>query len=236
MDRLRTLKRNIVLVALSASSAVTLAASILLDSFLLVFIGLGLMIWASSLVYISSTKMMKLRLVVPPLRDAMYAVDGLLTRTGGDCHTIFTPSVTPGGRPSQERVCANPRDRVPMLPLGTHLFNEYVKASHVDLAQVDVDYLSELLEPILTDQLELATEFEMTHRDDVVHVRLRDYLLHELCAEIHAVDATMCRRTPCSVCSSLAMALTQVTRKPVGVDGTALSGNVLEISLKTHGP
>lgn len=221
-----------ILLGLGAGS---LLFSFLLDSVFLVFIGLALIIWGTSLVFMSSTKLVKADLVIPQLSNSMLTMDNLLKNLDVESNSIFLPPNVPGENPVQKIIGENSRSLdMSLIPSGLDLEFAFEKKSKVDFLSADLDYLTEFLPIVFTDELGLATDLEISSKEDIIHVKMRDFILQGLCENIHKVNDQICKRTPCPVCSALACALTKVTHKAISIEKTGLSDDTLELWFKIH--
>jgi len=167
----------------------------------------------------------------------MLTLDNLLKNLNVQSETYFLPPTIPGENPVQKITGDNPRPfDISLIPSGLDLEWSFEKKSKVDFLAADLDYLKEFLPIIFTDELGLATDFEMSREDGMVHVRMRDFILQGLCENVHKVDDQICRRTPCPVCSAIACALTKVTHRAISIEKTRLSGDTLEVWFKISKP
>jgi len=162
----------------------------------------------------------------------MLTLDNLLKNLNVQSKSYFLPPNVPGENPVQKITIANPRPQdVLLIPSGLNLEWSFEKKSKVDFLAADLDYLKEFLPIIFTDESGLATDFEMSSEKEMVHVKMRDFILQELCENVHKINK-ICRRTPCPVCSAVACALTKVTHKAISIEKTRLSGDTLEVWFK----
>lgn len=208
--------------------------SILLNTVLLIYIGLGLIIWGTSLIFTSSTKLLKANLVIPQLSNFMLTFDNLLKKLDAQS-SLFLPPTIPGENPSQKIIDGNPGQfDISLTPSGLDLEWSFEKKSRVDFLAADLDYLKEFLPIIFTDELGLATDFEMSSEKEIVHIKIRDLIFQELCEKVHKIDDQICRRTPCPVCSAMACALTKVAHKTISIEKTRLTGDTLEVWFKIY--
>jgi len=213
--------------------AISLLFSFLADSIFLLFIGLGLTIWGTSLVFTSSTRLVRANLVIPQINNFMLTLDDFLKNLKAHSESTFVPPKILGENPVQKVIVGNPRSsEVSLIPSGLSLEWLFEKKSKVDFLTADLDYLKEFLSIAFTDDLGLATDFEMSVEKDVIHVNLAGFIMQELCEKVHKVDERICRRTPCPVCSAIACALTKVTRKAVSIEKTSVSDDSLDLWFK----
>lgn len=185
----------------------------------------------------SSTKLIKADLVIPQLSNSMLTLDNLLKNLKVKSNSYFLPPTITGENPVQKIFGENSRPYdISLIPSGLDLASSFERRSKVDFLAADLDYLTEFLPIIFTDELGLATDFEMSKENEMVHVKIRNFILQELCENVHKVDDQICRRTPCPACSAIACALTKVTHKAIGIEKTRLSGDTLEIWYKISEP
>jgi len=183
----------------------------------------------------SSTKLVRADLVIPQLSNFMLSMDNLLKNLNVQSDSIFLPPNVPGENPVQKIIGANSRSLdLSLTPSGLNLEWAFEKKSKVNFLSADLDYLKEFLPIVFTDELGLATDFEMSSEKNMIHVKMRDFILQELCENIHNINDQICKRTPCPVCSAIACALTKVTHKAISIEKTRLSDDTLEIWFKIH--
>jgi hypothetical protein len=227
------LKRTATIASLLVFGVISLLLSFWFDAVLLVFISLGLIIWGTSLIFMSSNKLVRTDLVSSQLRNFMLTLDSLLKKLDVNSETYFLPPKISGENPVQKIVDdkSQPYD-ISLVPSGLDLAWSFEKKSKVDFLDADFDYLKEFLSIVFTDELNLATDFEMVKENSTVHVTIKDFVLQELCENVHKVDGKMCNRVPCPVCSAIACALTKVTHAAIGIERTRLSNGTLEVWFK----
>lgn len=227
------MKKTATIASLLVFGVVSLLFSFLFDSILLVFIGLGLIIWGTSLIFMSPNKLVRTDLVSSQLRNFMLTLDNLLKNLDVNSETYFLPPKISGENPVQKIVDnkAQPYG-ISLVPSGLDLAWSFEKKSKVDFLDADFDYLKEFLSIVFTDELNLSTDFEMVKENSTIHVTIKDLIFQELCENVHKVEGQMCNRVPCPVCSAIACALTKVTHAAIGIEKTRLSGDTLEVWFK----
>lgn len=231
------MERILTIIFLLVLGAVSFLFSFLLGTVLLLFIGLGLIVWGTALIFISSTKLIKVDLIVPQLNNYLFTIDNLLKSLNAEDTSYFLPPAMPGANPVQIITISNPqRSEISLVPSGLNLEWQFEKKSKIDFSAADLEYLKEFLPMMFVDELGLATDLEMSSDNNVVHVKMRNFVLHELCESVHKTDDQICRRTPCPVCSAISCALTKVTRKAISVEKTSLLNDDLEIWFRIFEP
>jgi hypothetical protein len=212
---------------------VSLLFSFLFDLVFFVFIGLGLIIWGTSLIFASPKKLVRADLVSSQLHNFMLTLDSLLKNLDVNSETYFLPPKISGENPVQKIVDKNSQSHdISLVPSGIDLAWAFEKKSKVDFLDADFDYLKDFLSIVFTNELGLSTDFEMVKENSTIHVTIKDFILQELCENTHKIKDQMCKRVPCPVCSAIACALTKVTHAAIGIEKTQLSGDTLEVWFK----
>ena len=231
------MERKAPIIILLGFGVVALLFSLMFDSVPLVLIGLGLVIWGTSLLFVSPKKLVRADLVIPQLQNFMLTLDNLLKNLNVNSETYFLPPRISAENPVQKilDVKSHPYG-ISLVPSGIDLAWSFERESKVNFLDADFNYLKEFLSTIFIDELGLATDFEMVQENSIIKVVIKDLISQELCEHVHRVSYQICTRVPCPVCSALACSLTKVTHKAISLERARLIGDNLGHLFKISEP
>jgi len=234
--------------------AIALILSVVLNSPIPAYIGLGLTLWGALLLFIRPTRYVKSKLLtsmtLPPLtiiHEVMKALNYkgkgvylppqyLKEHKGG---TLFISSekgiiIPPLGEVAEGRVSVNPRG-IFLTPPGLSLANLYEDELGKHFAEVDLLYLQNNLPKLFIEGLKIAEDLEMDMESKMIHAKITGTICGELCKEARKIP-NICS-LGCPLCSSIAITLTRATGKPVVIENNQLSadGKVIEAYYRTLG-
>ena len=233
-------KKNLIALVMFISAGFIGIASTILNSISLVLAALGLAIWGIMLLLATTRKVVEVDVANIHMAGLMTMCDSLLSRFGYDNFAIIDPPATIGDNPSLQ-ISGSTRARMvettSFTPLGLDLAFLIEKKSPVDLFSVEFDVLTEFLSKMLTEEFELASGFSMSRKDDLIHVRMTDFIFQDLCRQLDSSNPSSCRRLLCPICGSLACIISRATHKSVSLDTESFSSpNTIEIYFRTYEP
>jgi len=232
---------------------VALAASIFVPSnmnYMLAFVGLGLTFWGALLLYIKPTRYVKASLLDSTAISNLIAIDQIIAdlNYGGrgiylpprylrelKGGTVYIPSedaltIPPVEEVAQERVFLKNPNGVCLTPSGLGLVNLYERELRTDFAKVDLDYLQNNLPKLFIEDLEMAEELEINPQNNLIHVKITGAVYQDLCREVRKLR-NICNSFGCPLCSSIAIALTRATGKPIIMEKNEIGpdGKTIEV-------
>lgn len=215
---------------------IALALSIIYNSSILAFIGLGLTLWGGLFLFIKPVRYVKANLLDSTAISSLTAIDKILTEL--DYHgkgiylpprrlkerkevVIFVPKkkrilIPQPKEVAQGKVFINP-DGIYLPPLGQGLLTLYEKELGTDLTKVNLNYLRTNLPKLLIEDLELLEDLEISTHQDSVHVKMIGSVYESLCNQVRN-HTNICSRLGCPLCSSIACALAKATGKAVVIE------------------
>ena len=233
--------------------ATALASSILYESSILAFIGLGLAFWGALLLFIKPTRYVKSSLLDPTALSALTTIDRLITDLNYEGKGIYLPpkylksgivfipsekaiTIPPVEEVAEGKVFLKNPKGICLTPPGLGLANLFEKELGTDFAKVDLNYLQNNLPKLFIEGLEIAKDLEISMEDDIIHIKIIGSIYKDLCNEVRKLT-NVCNSLGCPLCSSIACALTRCTGKPVIVENNQLSadGKVIEAYYRTLG-
>jgi len=240
--RKRKLPSLIISYILLLLGAISLTISIIYVSPIMAFIGSGLTFWGALLLFIRPTKLVKVNLLdsttISSLTTINHIIDDLKYKgkaiylpprylKGLKGGTIFIPSKKEIVIPSveevaQEKVFLKNPDGISLTPPGLSLVNLYEKELGKDFAKVNLNYLQNNLPKLFIEDLEIAEDLEINVEGNMIQVKITGSIYNNLCKEARKLP-NICGSLGCPLCSSIAVALTRATGKPIVIKKTDLS-------------
>lgn len=231
--------------------ATALVSSIFYVSSILAFIGLGLSFWGALLLFLKPVKYVKssflestaisslenLDRVIADLNykgKAVYLPPSPYFLKGYKGGTVYISSKKNMALPHVEELAGkkiffkNPKG-VCLVPPGLGLANLYEKELGTEFLKVDLEYLEDKLPALFTDNLEIASNFEMNAQNDAIYVKITGSVFKDFCKESRKIS-NICGSLGCPLCSSIACALSRAIGKPIVIEKIELSQdeNVIE--------
>jgi len=231
---------------------VSLCSSIIYSSTISVFAGVALTFWGALLLYVKPTAYVKASLLDSATISSLVTIDQIITDLGIEGKAIYLPPRSikelKGGTafiptekdmimiPSIEEVSEgkvflkNP-EGICLTPPGLGLVNLYEDELGKDLTKVDLDYLRNNLPKLLIEDLETAEDMEINTEANVIRVKMTGSIYVDLCKEVRKLK-NICGSLGCPLCSSLALAISRTTGKPVIIEDDKISGDnkTIEVS------
>jgi len=236
--------------------AIAFILSVLFNSLILSYIGLGLTLWGALLLLIKQTKYVKNKLLDSTAMSSLTSISQLIEALnykgkalylpprylkafkGG---TIFVPYKKEVIIPSieevaQEKVFLTNPNGVCLTPPGLGLVNLYEDELGTDFASVNLDYLQDNLPKLFIKGLQIAEDLKMNVNNNAIHVKILNSTYKDFCKEARKLS-NVCSSIGCPLCSSIACALTRVTGKPIIIERASLSadGKTIEANYRIIG-
>jgi len=228
--------------------AIAFILSVIFNSLIPAYIGLGLTLWGALLLFIRPTRYVKSKLLnsmtISPLTTIHQVIEALNYKGKGlylpprylkafKGGTIFVPYrkeviIPPVEEVAQEKVFIRNPKGVCLTPPGLSLANLYEDELGTDFATVNLEYLQNNLPKLFIEGLKIAEDFEMDMESEMIHAKITGTFCGELCREARKIP-NICS-LGCPLCSSIAIALARATGKPVVIENNQLSadGKVIE--------
>jgi hypothetical protein len=221
---------------------ISFALSIIYDSSILAFIGLGLTLWGGLFFFIKPTKYVKLNVFDAAMVSPLLAIDKILAERncqGPGVHfpprdheklkdvVVVVPLKNQRYMPkakvlAQGKVFLNSKGMC-LIPPGQGLMNLYEKELRTDFSKRDLNYLRNKLSKLLVENLEILEDLEINKKDDVVYVKMKGAFHKNLCNQFRG--NTHISRLGCPICSSIACALAKATDQAVTIERNWVSVN-----------
>jgi hypothetical protein len=224
--------RYSVIALMVAAGVGLLAFSYYQSNLAISFAGLGLIIWGTSLVFVTSTKMIKARLITSQMSSLTLALNRLLEERGYDGSTYFLPPKLLGESPVQIIESKSKRSRTSIIPTGLNLEAFFEEEANIDFFRVDLPKLQELLVKVIVDRLDMASTFRILKENERITIMMKDFALSEFYANLQEETPEDHPSITCPTVSALACALAKSTRKVVLIEHIVLAERNLEIRFR----
>ena len=219
---------------------IALALSIICNTSILAFIGLGLTLWGGLFLFVRPVRYVQADLLDSTAISSLLAIDKILTELncqGKGIHlpprrleefkegVVFVPMKEKILLPQTKDVSQGKvylKDGICLTPSGQGLLTLYEKRLGKDLSKTDIDSLETNLSKLLIEDLELFEDLEIDRHGERVHVKTRGSIHESLCSQVRK-RTNICSRLGCPICSSIACALAKVTGKAVIIERNEIS-------------
>jgi hypothetical protein len=207
------------------------------SNMLIFFMGLGLIIWGSSLFFVTSTKMIRADLITSQLSSLTLALDRTLKAMGYDGDTYVLPPKLPGEQPVQVIESRKNKSQTSIVPTGLHLEALFEEVAGVGFLSLDLFTLEDLLARIIVENLEIASDFKLLKEEEKIIIKMNDFVFSDFYNYMKPIDANEDRLLfSCPTVSALACAFAKSTQKAVLVENVILAKESIEIRLRLFVP
>jgi len=222
-----------------------LITSIIYDSSILAFIGLGLVFWGAILLYIQPEEYTRKALLDAAVKSSLKQLNQIMQEVdyrgkaiylppkyfrNPDTSKIYLPKHENGKLPTPEHILKQENaifigspEGLLLTPAGAELASLFERTLGTSFTRTDLRYLQQKLPRLFIEDLEIAENLEIEARDskegemnDTIHVRITDSLFKDLYKA--AENRSHIGVVGCPICSALACALTKATGKPITIE------------------
>jgi hypothetical protein len=226
-------KKNVIANVLIVLGALSFVIAYYQPNSIFHLIGLGLIIWGTSLFFVTSTKMIRADLITSQLSSLTLALNRSLKMIGYDGNTYVLPPKLPGESPVQIIESSLNKSRTSLVPSGLHLESLFEEMAGVCFLSLDISALEDLLVKVIVENLEIASNFKMLKVEDEIIIRMNDFVFSDFYKYIHSIASNKDNAIFfCPTVSALACALAKSTQKAVLVENVILAKKSVEIRLK----
>jgi adenine/guanine phosphoribosyltransferase-like PRPP-binding protein len=208
-------------------------SSVVYSSYVLAFVGLGLTFWGALLLYIKSTKYVKLELFNAASSSGLYNIERILVTTKTDLRGIYLPPKnlqdntsslvfipTVPNQPLPTSVETNPQKLNSknsigffLTPPGLALSKLLEKELKKPFAETSLEDLQTQL-PKLFDELQITKHLTIQPQDNLITITITNHVFEDLCKETAKLELTH-KKVGCPLSSALACAFAKATGKPI---------------------
>jgi len=223
------------------SGIILIGLSILYESTILLLLSVAVAFWGSLLLYVRPTRYVQAILMDCTAISSLEALDQLISGLKYQEKGIYLPPRSleeiKGGRvfiPKNEfaakslidkentpQVFAGNVDGLHLTPPGVELANLFEKELGKNFAEVSLDYLAENLPKVFIEDLEIAKNFTLSIKKNLVSTRIDGVVYDFLCQRL--CKTALCSSVGCPFCSAVACALARSTGKQVIIEKNSYS-------------
>jgi hypothetical protein len=240
---------------LIAIGTVALAVSIIYNSLILAFIGLGLVFWGIILAYIRTEEYVKKVLLDATIPPQLVTLNEIVRGMECEGNAIYLPprylsdpkankAYIPKRKgaklPTQDETqeldprfsmtfLENP-EAVLVTPPGAELTNLFEKVLNTDFTRMDLQHLQESLPKLLIEDLEIAKNFEMEAENNIIRVKIEGSVYNALNIRSEKPANTYPFDSPLS--NSIACALAKTTGKPIIIENQQTSEDGRDVTIE----
>lgn len=235
---------NTIGLVLVCSGALALITSILFESSILAFIGLGLTLWGILLFLFKQERYVKSKLLDHTAVSSLQNLSKITAELNYKGKPVFLPpkyfkdfksgivyiprkegDKTPSSEEiSEEKLFSKNPQGMCIISPGLSLTNLYEKETGTSFVRADLEYLKNNLPKLFIETLEIAQGLEIDTQDNLVKVKIEDSVFRDLCRKAQKLP-NLCGSIGCPLCSSIASALTRATGRSVVIEKNEYSEN-----------
>jgi len=237
MNKRITLTKVAGWITLSLGS-LSLVISIVFNSQILAFIGLGLTFWGIILIYIKSEEYVKESLLKATSLSALATLNQIMEEFSYKEKAIYLPpkylknpednrAYIPKDKisrlPTPEQIqvedklfIENPYG-ILMMPPGSELARLFEKTLETSFTGVDLQYLQINLPKLFIDELEIAQNIDINVETNKVHIKIENSNYQNLARETMRFSK-LYESLGCPLSSAIACALAKATGKPITIE------------------
>lgn len=222
--------------------------SVFYESTVLAFIGLTLAFWGCLFLLVLHGKYVKTEVMDYMSSSSLTAVDQIIAnlnlkgkpvyipvprevylpyQVGAKNEFVYIPKRDIKNETAIRRALMKNPKGLRLTPPGLALVNVMEKKSRQNFHNLDLNSLTEVLSPLITQELGIAEKLEISLKESLVHTEIRKPLCEHLCKEVSKMQY-LCPYIGCPVSSSIACILTRVTNKPVIIERCSIKNNNIE--------
>jgi hypothetical protein len=236
---------------LVTTGTAALILSINYTSSILAFIGLGLVFWGITFIYIRPEEHTEKALLDATASPLLATLDQIMQEANYKGKAVYLPPKyflnpeankayipkkkdtklpTPEQIQTQETqlIIENPQG-ILLTPPGAELTKLFEKTLKTSFTRVNLQYLQQKMPKLFIEDLEIAKNFEIKTEDNKVHVKIENSTYQNLTEE--AINLSLYRNLGCPISSAIASALAKATGKPIIIENlqTSEDGKDIEI-------
>lgn len=221
------------------SGVASLSLSILYISQILAFIGLALTFWGALLLYIKPERYVKSTLLNSTTLSTLTILNQIINEHNPKGKPIYLPpksleeiktgrafisskhraSIPPEEELATDKIILKNPDGLLLTPPGVALTNLYEDTLGTSFTRLDLTDLQNKLPKLFIEDLEIAENLEITQKSNQIHIKITGSVYKDFCQQTQKLPH-ICNSLGCPLCSSLAIALTRTTAKPITIEKT----------------
>ena len=198
-------------------------------------IGLGLAFWGSVLLYITPSSFVRSTLLDSTAISSLATINKIIDELNYEGKGIYLPPTylrgVKGGTvfiPTTKKITIPPIQEIAedkvflknpggicLTPLGLGLTNLYEQELGKDFAKTNLDYIQKNLPKVFIEGLQIAEDLEIESKGNKVKAKIKGSIYKDLCKQVEETSPGICSKIGCPLCSSIALAITRSTRRPL---------------------
>lgn len=236
--------------------AIILFFSIIFAANVPAFIGISLTFWGALILFIKPTRYVKAKLLETMVMPTLVNISRLITSlnyTGNGIYlppqyskeprggVIFIPNknetkLPPPNETQEKLFLENPRGLC-LSPSGLDLTNMFEDELGIVFAESKIENLEDDLKKLFIEDLEIADNFEIIIQENNIRIIMTKSIYNKFCKNSQLFTKNKCTSFACPLCSSIACALTRVTKKPVTINNISIftDNNTMQIDYQVLG-
>jgi hypothetical protein len=244
--------RKPAIIALILAGALLLLSSYIADSIVLMFIGLGLILWGMLLLYVTQSKYVPDEIVTAITFSPVRSVDALVRSYGYNGRAIFLyPKTLKGMDEGYVFIPANEEDDEEKIPVSENLIDEKVlqdapkglllpapsqslasyfeRKLSVNFATTNLPTIQEKIPSLLVENLRIADNVSLVKSADgeTFTLRIQGGPWAGICNRINS-QTQIGSHLGCPLCGAFALILSKVNSIPIRIKQTETSHNHIE--------
>jgi hypothetical protein len=246
--------RTPIVAGLIAAGGALLFLSVLINSVIPTFMGLGLILWGFLLLYVTQSRYVPDEIVSAIPLSLMKSIDSLVSSYGCNGRTIFLhPKTLKGMEQGYVFIPAQDEEKVPsndklleekivqddpkgvLLPSPSQsLAMFFEKKLNANFATTSLAYIQEKIPPLLVDTLRIADDISLEENPDnkVITIRIRGGPWIDVCRLV-STETRIGSHLGCPICGAFALILSKVNAKPTRIKQTTTSDNMIETTYQS---
>jgi hypothetical protein len=235
--------------------AATLTLSVLYNSSILAFIGLGLTFWGAILAYIRTEEYIKGKLLDATALTPLAILNQIMQELRHEGKAVYLPpkylkdpednkAYIPkqkcGQLPTPEQIqeqdmgifIESPKG-ILLTPPGAELTKLFEKTLETSFTRIDFQHFQQIMPKLFIEDLEIAQNLEITAEDNKVLVRIENSNYQNLTRETEKFSK-LYDSLGCSLSSAIACALAKATGKPVTIEKQQLNEENKAMEIEYH--
>lgn len=242
---------NIIGLTLVFFGILALASSIIFDASILAFIGLGLTFWGCLFLLLKQETYIKSTLLDSTTTQSLENLNKILTELDYKGKGVYLPpkylkdlksgiiyvskqkgtKIPPLKEKPEEKMFSTNPNGLYITPPGLDLTNLFEKEIGTDFIRTDLQYLQNKLPNLFIENLEIAQDLQINTENNLVKVKITDSIYKNICKKTQKLTK-ISNSIGCPLCSSIAIAITRATGKPIIIEKTEISED--EKTIETH--
>ena len=218
--------------------------SVIYEHSILAFIGLGLTFWGALLLFVRSVRYVKSSLLDSTTLSTFTTINQIINESNLEGKAIYLPPrhleeiksgkvfipskkgvfIPPPEELAEEKIFLKNPMGICLTAPGVSLANLFEETLGTSFTKLNLDQLENNLPKLFIEDLEIAENLEINRKGNQIRIKITGSVYQDFCQQIQKLPK-ICGSLGCPLCSSLAVALTRATGKPIVIEKTKPSQN-----------